>query len=87
MVSLCAKTLIRIKHVLDHMLQKAKQVVQDQCFLLFFFSYLSPDQKKNNCLVCVCVYGNPLGQIFPQESYFEWIGTNIIRYIACWTGE
>ena len=32
MVSLCSKRLIRITHVLDHMLQKAKQVVHDHCF-------------------------------------------------------
>ena len=86
MVSLCAKRLIRITHVLDHMLQKAKQVVQDHCFLFFFFfSYLLTD-KKINCLVCVCVYSNPLG-FFPQGSYFESTGTNIIRYTACWSGE
>ena len=55
MVSLCAKRLIRINNVLDHMLQKAKQVVEDHCFLLYFFI------KKPNCLVCVCVFSNPLG--------------------------
>ena len=87
MVSLFAKRLIRITHVLDHKLQKAKQVVQDHCFFVFLFSYLLTDKKKNNCLVCVGVYSNPLGQIFPQESYFEWTSTNIIRYIACWTRE
>ena len=36
MVSLCAKRLIRTTHVVEHMLQKAKQVVQDHCFHFFF---------------------------------------------------
>ena len=81
MVSLCSKGLIRITHVLDHMLQKAKQVVQDHCYI---FSYLLTDKKQLSSL-CLCIQ-QPL-RIFPQGSDFEWTGTNIIRYIACWTGK
>ena len=52
MVSLCAKRLIGINNVLDHMLQKAKQlVVQDHCF---FFSYLLTDKKP--IVLSVSVY-------------------------------
>ena len=56
------------------------------CKITVFFSYLITDKKKKQLSSLRRCIQQPL-RIFPLESYFEWTGANIIRYIACWTGE